>query len=97
MNLSNLTFQIPALLNPKNETHFMMNIYYTILSIVLFAITIFSYKSKKHAILSLPVLFILNIRQSFRLIDLEGTRYNPNQPDDPNNLSYTEWNLLVML
>ena len=84
LNLSNLTFQIPALLNPKNDSHFMMNIYYTVLSMMLFAITAYSYKSKEHAILSLPVLFLLTIRQSFRIIDFEETKFNPYTPDDPN-------------
>jgi len=97
MSLSNFTFQISALLKPMNESHYIMNVYYTALSLVLFAVIAYSYKSKEHAILSLPVLFIINIRQSFRVIDFEETKFNPNTPDDPNNFGYVAWNLLVMI
>ena len=57
--LSNLTFQIGAILKPVSEKHFMVNIYYTLLSSVLIIATAASYIKKELVIIIYPV-HILN-------------------------------------
>ena len=58
----------------KSAQHFYVNIWYTIGSLVQTGILLISYRSKKLSILALPVLIMLTIRSSFRLLDLEQTK-----------------------
>ena len=60
--VSNLTFQIGAILKPRSEKHFIVNVYYTILSVLMIITTAISYRRKDLAIFIYPVHMLNTLR-----------------------------------
>jgi len=67
----NQIFQTKAMFQPMNESHFWVNVGYTLLAAVITAVMIYSHKSENLAKLACPALFVIAIRNTTRLLDLE--------------------------
>jgi len=68
-------YQLPALLSPKSEVHWVVNLFYTVCSMVHIFLLSCSYKSKKRSaemVMCASVLLVL--RMIIRLADIEQTR-----------------------
>ena len=71
---SQYLYQIVALINPMTDEHFFINLGYMGFSIIQTALLAISHRSKKFSILALPVIILVTVRQSIRLLDLEKTK-----------------------
>jgi hypothetical protein len=70
-NTMNLVYVVTAIADPLSTEHLVVNCGYFLLTMVIYAVTIYSYKSKQHCILTYPLIVILTLRQVFRLLDFE--------------------------
>lgn len=85
--ISNLFYQIPALISPWSKAHFIVNIMYTLVTLFQFTTVWLSYRNEaKYAKLLREAAFLFLVRNSIRCFDFEQSKsvINPAQ-----------WNLLV--
>ena len=87
-NTSNLLFQIRALVNPLTPAHFQTNAVYTVGTLIQYACILGSLKTQKHSSLLLKIaMFLLTIRNGFRVFDVEQTKGNGITLEDFNFLA----------
>ena len=88
MTISNLLFSFSALMKPKTEEHYMINIFYTIISVLSLALYYYSHNNPRRRNLLVFNLYVLQSRLTFRLIDFEGTK---------PLMKYGEWPWLTVI
>ena len=97
--ISNLTFQIPALLKPSSQNHFYTNVGYTAANVTVSLLLIISYQRKKYSILALPAIFIQTLRLIVRLLDFEDTKPSMmcDLEESDGKMSVSEWGFLALM
>ena len=78
-NISNMIFQVQALMKPLSQKHYDFNIAYCINSFVSILILAVTYKNERYLKLVILNSVIYQIRNSFRIFDFENTKehYEP--------------------
>ena len=72
INFTNVIYQFGAIVKPHSETHLVVNIAYTAMTMTSILLYLLSYY-KKNTVYIFPAFAIVAVRNVIRMIDLEGT------------------------
>jgi hypothetical protein len=100
MMISNTLFQLRALSNPHSESHFYVNLGYTVYNLVVVILLSLSYRTKESSILILPALIMANMRQIMRFADLEDTKpeiTGDEEESNTNGFQTETWRFTVII
>lgn len=79
--------------------HFIINCGYSFCTVFQVALLMGSYISKKHTLFIMPVLVLIFLRQSIRLVDFEETKPcdQCNEEEKEGRMSANQWSYQVVL
>ena len=75
INTSNLYYQLPAMINPLNQTHFTVNIIYNVNSVLIWTLLVQTFLNENRLQRNIEVVLILTlIRNIIRIWDFEESK-----------------------
>jgi len=90
-NTSNIFYSIEMALDPLNTTHFILNLFYTIVSIIIYVMLGLSFKNGVYNKLIYPAFLMMWSRMIMDLADIEDCKFLLEDPDNPNRFTSYDW------